>query len=171
MKFILNKLNSNLQLIAGSISIPPGKFAEITDNQAEHFDVDYAISRKWATLHDATPTAAMLNKNTPEISIAKVDVGMTSEELKEFQANKQSSTGAKAEKLGKEESSEPITKGSATKLGDVPAEISAEDLRDKTSAAKEALEPVEPVDEVPAVAETEVVVETEKPVTTRKPRK
>lgn len=133
MKYILNKLTSNLQLIAGNISIPPGQCVPISDSDSEHYDVDYAVSRSWASLHDKLPKAASTAATGPKIHVEKKDEGMTIEQIKELQAERAKNSGAKSERLGTEENTQPVRKASSTKLGDVTSEISAEDLRSKNA--------------------------------------
>lgn len=56
IQFIVNQLDHQLQLLDGNVKLlPNGGWARITDAQAEHEDVVYALNRNWATLTTKEP--------------------------------------------------------------------------------------------------------------------
>jgi len=85
--YLINNLPTTLQLLQGTISIPPLGHLKISDALVSHLDVNYAVYQKgWATLSELPPgDVSERESQAPTMKLSEPDQGMTIKELRELQ--------------------------------------------------------------------------------------
>ena len=76
MKYILNLTKTTLS-IGKYLDIPAGKYAQVSDAEAESTEALYAVRAKWATVHDQPPVEIEVEKPTIVFE-SQADRGVTS---------------------------------------------------------------------------------------------
>lgn len=69
-KYLVNLLESHIQMMDNRLTVKRGDFIPITDKEAEHEDVIFAIRRGWARLDDKAPSEPAVAP-APEVTFGK----------------------------------------------------------------------------------------------------
>ncbi len=92
IKWLLNRLDTNLTLKGGDIDIPPGGSAKVLESELVDQTISYAITRDWVDVLDEAPDPSRHVAPVVEIDVTKPFEGLTEEELKEELASKAATT-------------------------------------------------------------------------------
>ncbi len=120
-KYLINTLNSHVQMMDGRLTVKRGEYIQITDKEAEHEDVIFAIRRGWVKLENSIPTEPVA-PSTPGISFTRPDVEGTTD-LKSLLNNGDmpKEPEVKTEPIGNQDSIitnlDPITQDAKPKRG------------------------------------------------------
>lgn len=139
IKYLVNLLESHIQMMDNKLFVKRGEHIQITDKEAEHEDVIYAIRNKWAELRDQEPNGSS-TPSAPEMTFAKPTIqGFSS--IEELKASEAPVVEAEVKEVDtKVETVLEEVKAEATKIEEEVKEVVKEVVKATKTSAKAAKE-------------------------------
>lgn len=98
--YVVNKLNTPLDLKSGYLIIPAKGYAEIHERDAEHDTILFALDRGWVDVTKDKPSTESTPVQEVKIEITEPYAGMTEEELKADQAKEAEKVAVESTDIG-----------------------------------------------------------------------